>query len=51
MIEATLLIKDDVGVRTFHAHSFSDDFQDILVQLEDQFLYGNSEDNEPNRKR
>jgi len=46
MLDATLTIKSDEGVQQFHAHSFSDDFQDILIQFEDQFLYGEGKDNE-----
>lgn len=42
MLEATLVLKDSEGIETYHAHSMSDDVQDILIQFEDQLLeYGN----------
>lgn len=44
MMQATLIINTDDGVLDFHAHSSCDDFQDILVQLEEQFLYDNTGD-------
>lgn len=42
MLDATLIIKNaDGAIDTFHAHSSSDDIQDILIQLEDDLLeYG-----------
>lgn len=39
MLQATLLVQDTEGVETYHAHSLSDDIQDILIQLEDQLIH------------
>jgi hypothetical protein len=38
MLEATLLISQDGKVETFHSHSSADSFEEILIDLEDQFI-------------